>query len=148
MKLSIAAELGLRGAVVLAEEYGRGPITLEKICSRRDLPKQYLVKIFASLSRAGLVTPVRGKRGGYMLARDPKDVSLLQLIEAIEGPLALNLCQQNPCGCDEVDCPIRPLWRDLQQTVCEKLAGMTLFDCVNGHPERPLQSDSLTSGHS
>ena len=131
MRLSPAAELAVRGTVILAERYGQGPITLDTICSQRELPKQYLVKIFSSLARAGLITPVRGKRGGYMLARDPKEVSLLNVIEAVEGPLNLNYCQQTPPQCDDVTCPVRPLWEELQQIMQGKLDSMMLADCVN-----------------
>ena len=130
MKLSMAAELGIRGAVVLAEQYGRGPVTLDAICARRDLPKQYLVKIFASLARAGLITPIRGKNGGYMLARAPKRITLLDLIEAVEGPVAMNLCQQHPPQCDDLSCPMRPLWGRLQRAVRSELDSMTLSECV------------------
>ncbi len=133
MKLSPAAELGVRGVLVLGENYGNGPVTLDTICARRDLPKQYLVKIFASLARAGLVTPVRGKGGGYMLARDPNEITLLDVIEAVEGPIHLNYCQHNPSQCDELSCPIRPLWKELQETVRKKLGEMRVSDCLNGH---------------
>lgn len=132
MKLSPAAELGIRGSVILAEQYGKGPTTLDTICSRRDLPKQYLVKIFASLARAGLVTPVRGKNGGYMLSRDPAQISLLQIVEAVEGPIVLNYCQQEPSACEEHSCPIRPIWNDLQGIIRDRLGEMTLSQCVNG----------------
>ena len=138
MKLSPAAELGVRGVLVLGEKYGNGPVTLDTICAHRDLPKQYLVKIFASLARAGLVTPVRGKGGGYMLARDPEKITLLEVIEAVEGPIRLNYCQHNPSQCDELSCPIRPLWKELQETVRDKLGKMRVSDCLNGHtPDRP-----------
>jgi len=130
MKLSPAAALAIRGAAILAEEHGRGPTTLQAICTRRDLPKQYLVKIFSSLTRAGLITPIRGKKGGYVLARDPGQISLLDVIEAIEGPVALNYCQQQPSQCDRTDCPMRPLWTELQETFLAKLGSMTLADCV------------------
>ena len=99
MKLSPAAEFAVRGALVLAENYGGSPTTLDAICEARGLSKQYLVKIFSSLTRAGLVTPVRGKKGGYLLARDPADICLLQIIEAAEGPIAVNFSQHDPPRC-------------------------------------------------
>jgi len=131
MKLSAAAELAVRGAIIVAAEYGNGPVTLNEICRRRDLPKQYLVKIFSSLSRSGLVRPIRGKNGGYVLARNPSEVTVLQVIEAVEGPTALNYCQEDPPQCDHVDCAIRPIWAELQRIFREKLGSVTLADCVN-----------------
>ncbi len=130
MTLSPAAEFAVRGALVLAENYGSGPTTLNSICEARGLSKQYLVKIFASLGRAGLITPVRGKKGGYLLARDPADVSILDLIEAVEGPIAVNFCQHDPPRCDNVECGLRLVWTDIQQYICNKLENTTLGQCL------------------
>nr|MBC8372009.1 Rrf2 family transcriptional regulator [Planctomycetota bacterium] len=103
MRISPAAEFAVRGALVLAEHYGNGPTTLNSICEEQDISKQYLVKIFASLARAGLVRPVRGKLGGYLLAREPAQISILDLMEAVEGPIAVNFCQHDPPRCDRSD---------------------------------------------
>ncbi len=130
MKLSPAAEFAVRGALVLAENYGEGPTTLDAICEARSLSKQYLVKIFSSLARAGLVTPVRGKKGGYLLARAPADINLLELIEAVEGPMAVNFCQHVPPRCDQPECGLRSMWSDIQSYICEKLGGTTLGACL------------------
>lgn len=130
MNISPAAEFAVRGALVLAEHYGDGPTTLDSICEARDLSKQYLVKIFASLARAGLVTPVRGKRGGYLLARQPSEISLLELIEAVEGPVAMNFCQHDPPRCDQTECPLRSMWSEIQEFVCDKLECTTLGQCL------------------
>lgn len=132
MRLSTAAELAVRGILVLAEEYGQGPVTLDTVCARRDLPKQYLVKIFSSLTKADLITPIRGKKGGYLLARDPAGISVLEVVEAVEGPIALNLCQFEVPKCDEKDCPLRPVWTKLQKIVRKELGAVTLDDCLHG----------------
>ncbi len=134
MKLSVAAELAIRGVTVLAGRYGEGPVTLSELCDTKDLPKQYLAKIFTSLSRADLVTPIRGKRGGYKLSHPPEEISLLQVIEAVEGPLALNLCQSDPPKCDDVHCALRHVWTELQETLRTKLQSVTLADCVAKEP--------------
>jgi len=130
MRLSPAAELAVRGVVVLAKYYGEGPTTLKVICAARDLPKQYLVKLFSLLAKANIITAIRGKRGGYILSRDPEDITLLEVIEAIEGPIALNFCQHTPPKCDELDCPMRPLWSELQELIREKLGAMTIGGCI------------------
>lgn len=132
MKISPAAELAVRGVVELAQQYGQGPVTLSDICQGRDLPKQYLTKIFAQLAKADIVTPIRGKNGGYVLAQEPAKITLLDVIQAVEGPLSLNYCQHNPSKCDQIDCMIRPIWTDLQNTIRDRLAGTRLSDCLNG----------------
>jgi Rrf2 family iron-sulfur cluster assembly transcriptional regulator len=130
MKLSAAAEFAVRGALVLAEHRGQGPMTLESICSQRDLSRQYLVKIFSSLTKAGLVTAIRGKGGGYTLARDPNGITLLDVIEAVEGPIVLNLCQHDPPRCDRLECVLRPVWAGLQGDIRSRLGSLTLADCL------------------
>ncbi|HUT61314.1 MAG TPA: Rrf2 family transcriptional regulator [Phycisphaerae bacterium] len=131
MRLSFAAELGVRGMLVLSKHYGEGPVTLDAICSERDLPKQYLTKIFGSLTRADLVSSIRGKRGGYMLTREPGRITLLEVVEAVEGPIVLNFCQHIPPQCDRKGCRIRPIWRQLQRTIRDRLGSMTLRGCMD-----------------
>jgi DNA-binding IscR family transcriptional regulator len=88
-----------------------------------------------------------------MLAQDPGEVSLLDIIEAIEGPIQLNYCQHNPSQCDEESCPIRPLWKELQETIRSKLSAMKLSDCLDNSSRTPGAdiedpSDAVTSqGH-
>ena len=130
MKLSMEAEFAIRGILCLVREYGRGPVPLEDVCRRRKLQKQYLTKIFGKLVRANLIDGVRGRGGGYVLARPPEEISLLDVIEAIEGRLALNLCQHNPAKCKEVGCLVRPVWNDLQKKVRSILAARTLDEFV------------------
>jgi Rrf2 family protein len=137
MRLSPAAELAVRGVLELAARYGRGPVTLDTICAPRKLPKQYLTKIFSMLVRDGIVTPIRGKGGGYMLARAPANISLLQIIEAVEGPMALNFCQQEPAQCDSAGCSLRPVWSELQRLMREKLSSVLVADCIAPHAKPP-----------
>lgn len=132
MKLSMAAELAIRGIVTLGEHFGQGPMTLDDICAQRNLPKQYLVKLFGMLTRANLVEAVRGKGGGYVLAREPKGITLLDVIEAIEGPLAVNLCQYDTSRCDQESCAIRPVWEGIQKHVRASLSTATLDQFLNG----------------
>lgn len=136
MKLSMAAEFAIRGILCLAEEYGQGPFPLDKICRRRKLRKEYLTKIFGLLARADLVDAVRGKGGGYTLSRSPATISLLDVIEAIEGPLALNLCQHTPPKCEEPGCRVRPVWTDLQEKVRSVLSSKTLDQLIPEAPNR------------
>ena len=130
MRLSLAAELAIRGSLVLAERYGKGLIPLDAVCAARDLPKQYLTKIFALLARADLVTAVRGKKGGYRLARPPDRITALEVVEAVEGPIVLNFCQHKPSLCDRRGCRVRPVWAELQKIIRGKLGALTLKDCL------------------
>lgn len=131
MKLSPAAELAVRGILVLADNYGKGLLTLADICELRGLSREYLAKVFGLLSRADLITPIRGKKGGYLLSRSPELITLLEVIEAVEGPQALNFCQFDPPKCDHAsDCKVRAVWTDLQAIFIEKLSAVKLSDCL------------------
>lgn len=128
MNVSPAAELAIRGIRLLAEKGGDRPIPLDVICKEDNLSKQYLVKIFAMLAKANLIRPVRGKHGGYLLGRPAEDICLLEIIEAVEGPLVLNFCQHDPPQCDQVDCPGRAMWAELQDIIKKKLTSVRLAD--------------------
>ena len=140
MKVSPAAEFAMRGMIVLAQSHGNGPLNLATVCAKRGLSKEYLAKLFALLARANLLTAIRGKHGGYILSREPKQINVLEIIEAIEGPLALNFCQHEPPKCDQPDCVLRPVWADLQQTMRQKLKAITLGDCVSASCVTPNES--------
>ena len=124
MRISTAAELGIRGMAYLAVNYQNGPVSMAKICQEQKLPRQYMLKIFAALGRAGFVRGNRGRGGGYALARAPGKISILDIIEAVEGPLALNFCQNRPSQCrwnNDSKCRIRPMWEELQAITAKKL---------------------------
>ena len=131
LTLSPAAELAMRAALTLAIEYGKGPVRLCDICAVRDMQRDYTAKVLGYLSRARLVVPIRGKNGGYTLARDPGEITLLDVIEAVEGPISLNLCQKENPECDQADtCPVGAVWSDIQDFAVGKLSGKTLAQCV------------------
>lgn len=139
MRLSTAAELGIRGMIYLAANYQNGPVPMAKICREQELPRQYMLKIFSALGRAGFVRGNRGKGGGYSLAQPPGKISILDIIEAVEGPLALNFCQHNPSQCrweNNSKCPIHPMWTELQAITAQKLGEFRLDRVLQAEEER------------
>ncbi|HEY9766850.1 MAG TPA: Rrf2 family transcriptional regulator [Chroococcales cyanobacterium] len=92
MKLSVRSTYGLRAMLVLAMEYGQGPVMVRKIAERENLPVSYLEQLLAQLRKAGLVSAMRGATGGYALARPPEEVTVLDVFVALEGPLELIDC--------------------------------------------------------
>jgi Rrf2 family protein len=130
MRLAPAAEFAVRGILVLADRYGQGPVSIDTICASRDLAKQYLTKIFAALAKANLIVPMRGAHGGYVLARPPDQVSVLEVIEVIEGPLCMNFCQNEVPQCEREECLLRPVWADIQSFVRNRLSSVKLSDCL------------------
>jgi len=87
--------------------------------------------------------PIRGKHGGFTLARDPSQITLLEVIEAVEGPIVMNFCQHVPSKCERIDCVVRPVWADVQAVVREKLSAVTLKDCLRQNHQAPLPQPEL-----
>lgn len=92
-------------------------------------------KLLKMLTRGGLVTSKRGSQGGYILAREPIKISAVDMIEAIEGPLAMTECTLAPGLCElEPSCPVSSQWQKLSGAVRRVLAEITLADLVNETP--------------
>lgn len=94
-----------------------------EIAGAMDIPERYLTQILASLVTHGILEATAGPNGGYVLARDPVNISLLEVVEAAEGPIALDRCvlQGGRCEWDEV-CPIHIPWARAQNAFIEQLA--------------------------
>ncbi len=121
----------MRGALILAQRYGGGPISLAYMCDDGELKRDYLARVMGLLCRTGIVEPLRGKKGGYQLTRPPAEVTMLQIIEAIEGPQALNFCQSDPPICNHTEtCKVHQVWNELQEIFIDRLSSKTLADCI------------------
>ncbi|MFH1684512.1 MAG: Rrf2 family transcriptional regulator [Candidatus Margulisiibacteriota bacterium] len=89
MKFSIRVQYGLQAMLELALKYGGGPVQIADIAKNQKIPIRYLEQLMLVLKRRGTVASTRGKHGGYALAKHPSDVSVLEIIEAFEGPIEL-----------------------------------------------------------
>ena len=86
------------------------------------VPKSFLAKIFQLLAKAGIVSSTRGVKGGFQLTRSPKDISLRDVIEAIQGPYLINVCAVDgeQCGLSD-NCSVHPIWVELNQLIRDRL---------------------------
>jgi Rrf2 family protein len=95
---------------------------VDDIAAEMDIPKSFLAKILQKLAKAGIVKSTRGVRGGFRLAMDPSGISLLRVIEAIQGPLCLNICLIDEKHCRRTSfCSVHPAWIEIQKTVEKEL---------------------------
>ncbi len=109
-----------------------GTAVVGEISKAQSVPKTFAAKIMQKLQRAGLVKSKRGVKGGYTLTRRPSDITLLDVIEAIEGPLSLNVCVIDQNSCDRVShCTIHPVWIKLRDVFAEHLSKYTLEDLID-----------------
>ena len=127
MHLSRESEYGLKAMIYLAQQPPATILTLHQIAEARDLPVGFLAKTFQKLARHGLLQSYRGRQRGYCLARDPLDIPLRQLLEAIEGPDLTQRCifWGRRCG-DSNPCLLHDAWREIKPHLTDFLEGMTL----------------------
>jgi Rrf2 family cysteine metabolism transcriptional repressor len=134
VKISTRSRYGLRALLELALHHGEGPLMMQSIADNQGVSRKYLDAIFASLKTAGLVRSRRGVGGGHVLARDPKDIRLGDIIRAVEGPLSLVDCVGAPEICDRSHrCVTRDVWTDVGAAIEAVLDGITLADLVTKH---------------
>lgn len=122
-RLSRGAEYAVRGVLYLSLNYDEGKVSvIEEISEAQDVPVAYLAKIFQKLSKRGFVKSFKGQKGGFTLAKPPKDIGLLDIIEAMEGPIFLNRCliHAGYCPRDQV-CPVHDVWIGAQQKLVDYL---------------------------
>ena len=130
MQITRQADYALRAMVYLANQGPTERSATSQIAETKKIPPSFLAKIISQLSIAGLIHTSRGARGGVTLARPASEITVLEVIEAIDGPIALNECTVSPEGCPfEGDCPIHGLWCDTQAELVEKLR-KTTFDTL------------------
>lgn len=135
MRLTRGADYGARGIVHLAMQPPDSVILVKDIAAAQGLPESYLSKIFQELAKDGLVRSHRGAKGGFSLARPAEEITLRQVIEAIEGPIALNRCLSPSEGCEHEDeCPLRPILAEAQRRMLAVLEQTTLKDLTVGQP--------------
>jgi len=89
MKFSVKVQYGLQALLELALAYGGGPVPIASIAKTQKIPIRYLEQLMLVLKRKGLVTSLRGKQGGYTLAKHPSDISIMEVVETFEGPIEL-----------------------------------------------------------
>lgn len=134
MQITRQADYAIRAMLFLASLKPGERASTSQIAETRKIPSSFLAKIISQLSIAGLIHTSRGARGGVSLARDPGDVSILDVVEAIDGPIQLNDCTLDPHQCIFGDeCPIRPLWCETQAELVAKLRATTFSKFMAEH---------------
>ncbi|MCK5126915.1 MAG: Rrf2 family transcriptional regulator [candidate division Zixibacteria bacterium] len=119
MQLSRKADYALR-AVAYISQLKKGDLaSIGRIAKARGIPREFLAKILKELTRAGVLVSFQGVTGGYRLSRLPKEITFLDVIEVMEGPVRINLCvDDRHCACtNEKSCEIRPFFVKQQEQI-------------------------------
>lgn len=127
MQITRQADYAVRAVLHLARinsTNGNQRAATSQVAKEQHIPPSFLAKIISQLSIAGLLHTSRGARGGVTLARQPEDITLLEVIESIDGPIMLNECvgENSTCTFDD-DCPLRSVWCEAQEELVGRLKG-------------------------
>ena len=129
MQVSRKVDYALRAVIYLSLQKRDRSVPAKEIASRRRIPKKFLEKIIQDLMRADLVKSQRGAHGGYTLARTPEQVTFRDVIEAVEGPISLNVCVSERHECSVLSsCNMQQIWQEGQRRMLEYFADTTLAD--------------------
>lgn len=133
MQITRQADYAVR-AVLFLSRLGLGNrAATSQIAKDQHIPPSFLAKIISQLSIAGLLNTSRGARGGVTLARAPEKITLLEVVEAIDGPIRLNECVHADGMCAFADdCPLVSVWQDAQRDLVGRLGGANFAQFVKG----------------
>jgi Rrf2 family protein len=129
--ISTRSRYGLRFLVDLAQRCSEGPIDLGSIAERQSIPETYLAKLVVPLRNAGIIRSARGAKGGYELAKAPGEITVLEVVEVLEGRSSLLECTDRPELCAiSADCPTLPIWTGLEKATQDYLKSVTVGDAA------------------
>ncbi|MBQ2791644.1 MAG: Rrf2 family transcriptional regulator [Oscillospiraceae bacterium] len=141
MKISTKGRYGLRMMIDIAMNQQEGPVSVRDIARRQSLSDKYLEQIITQANRAGLLKSIRGAGGGYQLSRDAKDISVGDVLRAMEGSLSPVACVQElagetaPCQ-NSGECATYELWRDIKAAVDAVVDNRSLQDMIDNYTRK------------
>lgn len=126
MQITRQADYAVRAVIYLAQMGQDQRASTSQIAQEKQIPPSFLAKIVSQLSVAGLLQTSRGARGGVSLAKPAEEISLLDVVEAIDGPILLNECVMDNGACVFGDtCPMKPVWCEAQKELVRRLGSTT-----------------------
>ena len=140
LQLTSRGNYGILAVCYIAQKASHEYIPIDEIVENSQIPKPYLSKILQDLCRGGILLSRRGSGGGFTLARSVQDISLQEVVEVIEGKIYLVNCLLSPsatCG-NITDCPVAPMWGEVQKFILEIIASITIDDIINEPKKRKM----------
>ena len=136
MKLSTKGRYGVKAMVDLAIHYGEEPESIKRISERQHISEYYLEQLFSPLRKANIIKSIRGAQGGYILSREPKDITVADIMTVLEGPVEISECidQDRETSCNNIDCcATRLLWSRIKESIDSVMGSTTLQDMVDDY---------------
>lgn len=133
MKINTRARYAIRMMADILKNSNGNTVPLKDVANRQNLSKRYLSQLAIPLKNAKLLKSVWGMNGGYLLAMEPEDIRILDIIEAVDGPINIIDCITDENTCDRAPfCECNVLWQDINDTITNRLAHYTLADLATG----------------
>ena len=134
MEITRQADYAVRAVLEIARLPHGQRVSTSDIAKTQQIPPTFLAKIVAQLAVSGILNTTRGARGGVTLARPPAEINLLEVIEAIDGPLTLNACVSDPTVCAMgTDCPVHGIWCEAQSGLSARLRATNFAQLIDGN---------------
>jgi len=129
--------------VQLAKNYGKGPLQIGDISKREGISVKYLEQLIIPLKKAKLITSLRGPKGGHSLAKPPREITIGQIVRAVEGHSELADCVKTPQVCERSpSCPTRNVWESATKAMYKELDKITLWHMVKDPQKHKLRQDN------
>lgn len=137
MKLSTKGRYGVKAMFELALNHGGEPLSIKTIAEKQIISEYYLEQLFASLRKAGLIKSIRGAQGGYVLTREPSEITVADILNVLEGPIEISECiSDDEASCSRMNyCATRLLWIKVSDSVNQVINSITLQDMINDYNE-------------
>ncbi|MHC4119443.1 MAG: RrF2 family transcriptional regulator [Planctomycetota bacterium] len=142
MKVTKSAGYALHALMYMVRHSTQLPVTAVTVAKAEGIPSDYLAKIFQQLAKAGFVRAIRGRKRGYIFARPPEKISLIEMFEAIEGGPLFDDCFLRHCQCGGTpeNCRIFSIWTDATRKIKKELEDTTVASATWNHPEHRFLS--------
>ena len=141
MKISTKGRYGLQILIDLATHDPEKPRMLKDIAESQQISEKYISRLVIDLRRAGLIRSVRGVKGGFHLAKLPEEITLLKVLETMEGPVSVVECVKSPEKCKrQMLCPARSIWKKLNDDIRGLTSKITLDDILNAYRRQDAEN--------
>jgi Rrf2 family protein len=137
MQITTRSRYATRALLEIALAPGESPTGVRAIAERQEIPAKYLASLFKQLRSAGLVRSVRGARGGYVLAQSPADITVWDVVSAMEGSSSVVACTHDAGTCHRsAECVLRNVWQQVDNGVRQILEGISMADLIAQHEQK------------
>lgn len=144
MRLTMKGDYGLRAMIEMATRYGQGPTPSATIARRQAIPEHFLDQVLITLRRGGLVKSQRGPQGGHMLAKPPSQISMFDVLQALEGAPASMECLPQPASCQLAPgCGMRDIWSQIDAFAHNLLSATTVEQLAARHHAVGQESEAM-----